>query len=395
MGVEVIVSKQGWTMEEGTFAGWLKQEGEQVAEGEPLFVIETDKATQEVEAIEAGILHIAPGAPEPNTTVTVGTLLGYILQEGEPPPPGAAPAAAEPEAATPATPPTPVPPSARQGHTPHGSSGTAAAEPAISPRARRIARELGVDIAALHGSGRTGRIVEADVRRAAAPGAVAGRPVPATRMRALIARRMAASTAATAPVTLTSEVDATELVALRQRAAPAPSYTVLLAKLTAFALGRHPELNAHWLGDRAVLFDQVDLGIAVDTEHGLTAPVLRDAAGRSLSELAEELQSLAEQARAGKLDPAQLEGATFTLTNLGNYGVDAFTPIINLPQCAILGIGRIVTKPAVHDGQVVAREHMALSLTFDHRAIDGGPAARFLGTIRELLEHPPVGELGL
>jgi pyruvate dehydrogenase E2 component (dihydrolipoamide acetyltransferase) len=219
---------------------------------------------------------------------------------------------------------------------------------------------------------------------------------PIAHIRRVIARRMAESARTTAAVTLTTEADATELVALRDklkasltpRGMTAPTYDDLMIKLTAVALGEHPLLNASWQGEETVVQADVHVGAAVDTEAGLLVPVIRNAPARSLGQIAVESAALAEKARMRKLGPDDLQGGTFTITNLGMYGVDAFTPIINLPQCAILGVGRIISKPAVHNDQVVPRKMMALSLTFDHRAVDGGPAARFLNTVREYVEQP-------
>jgi pyruvate dehydrogenase E2 component (dihydrolipoamide acetyltransferase) len=205
-------------------------------------------------------------------------------------------------------------------------------------------------------------------------------------------------------VTLTTEADASELVMLREgikatlstRGLAVPTYTDLMVKLTAVALGEHPMLNAHWEpseGDAGaeasiVIPNEVHIAVAVDTEAGLLVPVIRDVPAKSLQGIAEETRRLADKARARELGPDELGGGTFTITNLGTYGIDAFTPIINLPQCAILGVGRIIGKPAVWQGQVVPRQMMALSLTFDHRVVDGGPAARFLNTVREFVEQP-------
>ncbi len=227
--------------------------------------------------------------------------------------------------------------------------------------------------------------------------------IPVTQMRRIIAQRMAESTHTAAAVTLTTEADATELVILREqikatlsaRELVVPTYTDLLVKLTAVALKEHPMLNAYWkpanssgAQDEIVIPTQVHIAVAVDTKAGLLVPVIHDVPAKSIQAIAEEVRKLAEKARARQLGPDELQGATFTITNLGTYGIDAFTPIINLPQCAILGIGRIIEKPAVVSGRIVPRKMMALSLTFDHRVVDGVPAARFLDTVREYVEQP-------
>jgi len=267
---------------------------------------------------------------------------------------------------------------------------TARGGPVASPRARRVAAELRVDWTRLRGTGWTRRIVERDVRAAG----VADRP---SQVRRLIAERMSASAGETAPVTLTTDADATELLrlraALQASGARAPSYTDCFVKLAAGALAEHPALNTSLEGGRIVRHPAVHVGVAVDTPRGLLACVLRDAATKPLRTLAEESAALIAAARAGTVSPDDLRGGTFTVSNLGAFDVDAFTPIINLPECAILGVGRIVARAVVVDeatGRIAARKMVALSLTFDHRVVDGAPAARFLQRIRQLVERPAL-----
>jgi pyruvate dehydrogenase E2 component (dihydrolipoamide acetyltransferase) len=264
--------------------------------------------------------------------------------------------------------------------------------PAISPRAKRLAVLLGIDWTRLRGSGITGRIREKDVRQAAAPAGQTGDAVTVTTLRQTIAERMLASARATAAVTLTSEVDATNLVNLRGQfkaaGEEAPSYTDFLVKLSASALAQHPLLNASWTGDRISLSGGIHVGVAVDTEAGLLVPVLGDVAGMTLRQIAAKSRDLAARARQRQLRAEEMQGGTFTITNLGAFGIDAFTPIINYPQCAILGVGRIGPRPAAVNGQVVVRERVVLSLTFDHRIVDGAPAARFLQALARLVENP-------
>ena len=220
-----------------------------------------------------------------------------------------------------------------------------------------------------------------------------------TSMRRLIAERMSSSAHTTAPVTLTSEVDATELVRWREQlkeqqkasATPVPSYTDILSRLAVEALLAYPELNTRLEGEEIVTFDSIHIGLAVDTERGLIAPVIREAQSKSLREIAIEAADLSERARAGRLGPDEASGSTFTVTNLGMYDIDAFTPIINPIECAILGMGRIVPKQMVLDWKterVALRHMMVLSLTFDHRLVDGGPAARFLQRVKRYVEEP-------
>jgi pyruvate dehydrogenase E2 component (dihydrolipoamide acetyltransferase) len=261
-----------------------------------------------------------------------------------------------------------------------------------------VARELGVDWSGLTGSGRSGRIRERDVRAAAIHGAPppAGHIMPVSPTRRTIAQHMIESVRATAPVTLTTTADASNLVNLREQFKAArqtdedviPTYTDFVVKLVAVALGRHPILGARWQEDHLALPEQVHIGIAVDTDVGLVVPVVRDVPALTLRQLAARTRELAEKARSRRLSAGELRGGTFTVTNLGAFGVDAFTPIINVPECAILGLGRIHRCPAVVGDRVVPREQVTLSLTFDHRVVDGAPAARFLQTVRGLIETP-------
>lgn len=448
MAIEIVMPQLGWTMEEGVFGEWLKQEGDQVEPGDLLFVVETDKATQEVEAFDRGILHIPSHAPQPGTTVPVGAVLAYLLQPGE------AWSSQDQDTSLPAQRAAAGAGIQAAGAARHDSRAVGRHTPAISPRARRVAAELNVDWRQLKGSGSTGRIVERDVRAAAeevmqrasiratpvarrmaeyegidldelgglSPGsrvqrrdvaaAIAARNevnidaqddggwdvLPVTPIRQTIARRMLESVQTTAAVTLHTEADATDLVDLRRQIKRAfdahgrrvPTYTDLLIKLTATALQIHPALNASWQDGQILRYRDVHMGFAVDTEAGLLAPVLRNAQRKGVQQIAAEAAELAERARTGQLSAAEMAGGTFTLTNLGMAGIDHFTPLLNLPQAAILGVGRIVLKPAVHDGEVVPRQCMALSLTFDHRVVDGGPAARFFNQIREFVEQPYV-----
>jgi pyruvate dehydrogenase E2 component (dihydrolipoamide acetyltransferase) len=279
-------------------------------------------------------------------------------------------------------------------------------EARVSPVARRVAQELGVDLAQLAAQMPGKRIERADVEAAvkqAAPVAgvpaaptLATRSVPITPVRRMTAERMASSAHTTAPVTLTTEVDATELVRLRNQlkgdgAQVVPSYTDLLGKLVAQALMEHPQVNARFEGESIVQSATVNMGIAVDTERGLLVPVVRDAQAKSLRQIAQESATLIERAKSGRISQDELHGGTFTITNLGMFEIDAFTPIINLPECAILGVGRIVPKQVVVDVEaerVAIRHMLALSLTFDHRLVDGAPAARFLQRVKQYIEKP-------
>ena len=453
MAFEVVLPRLGWDMEVGSLEKWVKQDGDSVNTGDILFTAEGDKAVQEVEALESGILRIPPDSPEPGEEIKVGTVLGYILKPGESLPAKAVPSGAStPQAAAAsATPSAPSPPSATA--QPAGLDRKPPVKLAISPRARRIAKELGVDWTALQGSGSSGRIVERDIRQAGGrkegevkinvspvaqslaesagidlyqlaaqkpgkrlmredveaaiaardkgvapspPVAAAGQKIPVTQTRRIIARRMVESGLTAAPLTLNTEADAGELVMLREqlkatlapRGKVVPTYNDLMIKLTGCALREYPFLNARWNENEIVLLEEINIGVAVDAESGLIVPVIRNVQAKSVQQIAVEARGLAERARLRQLEAHEIQGGTFTVTNLGMYNIDTFAPIINLPECAILGVGRIIKKPAVHNGEVVPRDMMALSLTFDHRIVDGGPAARFLNTLREYVEQP-------
>ena len=448
MAYEIVVPRLGLTMEEGRIVEWFKGSGETVGAGEPLFAVETDKVVLEVEAAVGGIVHPLPDLPD--EPMPIGTLIGYILAPGEALPE----TLAEDKAVTAAVQTAPVasPPEAAIGAKSEGdgrafsspaarrraqelgidwrtveradggpilvahveAAAQARAEPPrieVSPVARRLAENAGIDLAGLAAQKPGQKILRADIEaaiaamseaqvvekaEAPAPAMLPGEVMPITQIRRIIAERMAEGSQTTAPVTLTTEADATDLVAMREQFKAAlgsrdmvvPTYTDLIIKLTSIALLEHPLLNASWQKDGILVPDGVHIAMAVDVESGLVVPVIRDVPTKSIQQIAEESRSLAQKARSRQLGVDDLQGGTFTITNLGNYGIDAFSPIINLPQCAILGIGRIIDKPAVVDGQVVPRKMMALSLTFDHRVVDGGPAARFMNTVREYVEQP-------
>jgi pyruvate dehydrogenase E2 component (dihydrolipoamide acetyltransferase) len=409
MAIPVTIPRLGWNMEEGTFGGWLKQDGDTVRPGDRLFTLESEKAAEEIETLDAGILRIRTDGPKVGDVVAVGAVIGYLVERFEEELPG------EPSF-------TPLPErtesvEVRQPAMPR-HEGTERRN--ITPRARRAAAELGVDVGAIRGTGKGGRIRERDVRFFSpsppasggarsgvrgvngSPGTTAAIPraelrgerelIRLTPTRRTIAARMVESQRATAPVTLTTTVDATELVDLRKRLKhagdPVPSYTDLIVKLCAMALQKHPLLIGQWSDIGISLPNTIDIGIAVDTNDGLRVPVVRDVPALNLRELAKKSRDLIERARGGKLTIAEMQGGCFTVTNLGGYGIDAFTPIINYPECAVLGVGRIARRPAVVGDTIVPRDQVTLSLTFDHRIVDGGPAARFLQTLSQAIENP-------
>ena len=430
----------GWTMETGTVVEWLKQDGEPVAAGEAIFSVEADKGLTEVEALDDGILHIPADSPL-GIEVPVGTTLAYIAPAG-------ATLASVGNSSLPVSPLAPSPEQTQpQSDAPAAPRSGRNGRARSSPRARRRAQELHIDVAGLSGSGRSGRIIERDVVAAAAwppvPRPRAGpavrkladeagiglREVPATgpagrvtrsdvrlashrqasdgltapmgQVRRIVSQRMAEAARTVAPVTLTTEADATELVQVRARlkdelsgaAEPVPSITDLVVRLVALALLEHPDLNASLVDGAIRRHASVHVGIAVDTERGLLVPVVRDAHLKSIHAIAAESARLIDEARRGVSATEDLSGGTFTVTNLGMFEIDAFTPIVNLPESAILGIGRIVARPVVRDEEpetIVIRKMMVLSLTFDHRVVDGGPAARFLQRCKQSIERPFV-----
>jgi len=413
---EVKLPRLGQGMESGTIVRWLKAEGEEVAKGEPLYELDTDKVTQEVEAEASGVLI---KIVVPDGEVDVGTLIAVIgapdedvsaileaALSGNGGRAEAAPAARPaPEAvAVPgdgaATEPAPV------------SAVRASGERVkASPLARRIARERGVDLSAIAGTGPEGRVIAEDVERAAealvaavplAPLA-APAPVPAevevvelTSTRRTIARRL--TEAWQAPVfQLVVTADASELVATRERMVERlregdvkPTVSDLLTRLVASALVRHRAVNAHFVDGRILRFPQANVGLAVAAPTGLVVPVVRRADHLSVQEIAAARADLVTRAREGKLQLADLEDGTFTISNLGMYAIEQFVAVLNPPQVAILAVGSIEDRPKVVDGTLVVAPTMTMTLTCDHRAIDGSEGAEFLGTVEAFVEAPAL-----
>jgi pyruvate dehydrogenase E2 component (dihydrolipoamide acetyltransferase) len=364
MAIPITIPRLGWNMEHGTFLGWLKQDGDPIRAGESLFRLESEKAAEDIECLDAGIVRIAPNGPKEGDTVPVGCMIGYLVQVGEELQIADCKLQMEEKSIAPAGELSPV-----RGRLPMGAI--------ASPRARRVASELGIDWTTLQGTGRSGRICEKDVR------AAIGKIVPLTAIRRAGVERLVKSVQTTVPVTLTTTADLTDLVSRRKQMTGAivPGLTDCFVLVTARALEQHPLLAGRWAGDHIVLPSAIHLGIAVDTDAGLLVPVIHDAATLTLLEIAERSRDLIDRARAGKLATKELQGGVFTISNLGMFAIDAFTPIINHPECAILGIGRARRVPVFVNDQVVARDMVTLSLTFDHRIVDGAPAAKFLQTL--------------
>jgi pyruvate dehydrogenase E2 component (dihydrolipoamide acetyltransferase) len=391
MLTEVRMPKLGMAMKKGAVTKWLKAEGDTVQEGADLFELASEKITAVVPAPASGVLgRVVAGL---GTELPVGALLALIGEPGDAFPPAeelaGAPAA---EGAATAAAAAPAPAAAPAGAAATGGEGAPA-----SPAARRRARELGVDIARVPPGAPGKRVMVEDVEAFAAAAETAPQPqgqvVPFAGIRKVVAERLTESLRTMAQVTIAREVDAGGLVARRAALAAGfeaatgirLTYTDLLVKDTAELLADHPLLNATLTEQGIVCPPAVHMGVAVALDDGLIVPVIRDAGGRSLAELARDRVDLAARAQAGTLTMDEVEGGTFTISNLGSFGADAFTPIVNPPQCAILGVGRIVDKPVAVDGLVQVRPTMWLSLTFDHRIVDGAPAARFLQQLGDRL----------
>ena len=446
MAQEIIIPRLGWSMEEGTFVAWLKSEGDFVKRGDALFELEGEKATQEIEAVDEGVLRIPLTGPKPGSVHKVGAIIGYLVGAND-----SIPALANPSQQTNIevvneADSVVASPSVRQlarkvgielstvkGTGPRGRIlqedvhqakvifSENAQEPVIShvskmssqqvasPRARRLASNLGIDWKLLIGSGAGGRIRECDVKAASTnlpsdiTSAGKAQRIPISKKRRLIAQRLVASRQLTVPVTLTTKADATNLVNLRNQfkstngTHPIPSFQDIITKLVAEVLKEHMFLAGRWDEDAIVLpaHHELDIGMAVDTEDGLLVPVIRNVAGLTLRDVAAQSKSLVQQAREGKITAAQMQGGVFTITNLGAFGIDSFTPVINYPEAAILGLGAIRKEPVfLDDGQVVAQLQLALSLTFDHRIVDGAPAARFLQALVSAISNPSAFLLG-
>ncbi|MHC1785237.1 MAG: 2-oxo acid dehydrogenase subunit E2 [Anaerolineaceae bacterium] len=449
MATEFFIPKLGQTVEEVQIAGWMADDGAKVEKGQVIIEVETDKAIFPVEANADGILHRGPYkdgdmVPVITTVAIIGTADDRFEVKGQV---EASPAPAESVVVQEAAPVEVqaagfgvaavvetagklfASPRARKAAgnkvdlskvTPTGGKGVRVVEqdvlaflshlPKMTPVAQKMAAETDVRLEDIQGTGPGGRVRKSDVEQALQAVASAQVPaaippdaegdvmecIPLSGVRGIIAERMAASVHTTARVTLVMEIDATELVAMRERIKTrvseewgfAPGYNDLLAKITAAALRRFPYMNARLTSQSIELMKPINIGMATDTERGLLVPVIRNVDQKSLRQFGQEYRGLIERARNRKSQPDDLTGGTFTITSLGAYGVDAFTPVINLPEAAILGVGRIAQKVVPVKGDAVIRSMVTLSLVFDHRLVDGAPAARFLGYIRELIEEP-------
>jgi len=398
---EVVMPQMGADMQEGTILRWLKREGDAVRRGEIIAEIETDKANVEIEAYESGVLRRIL-LPE-GTTVPVGQVIAVIAApeddisrcEAGPAPAVAATAEGpQPAVAVPKGPAAAEAPPAKAGRV-HAS-----------PAARRLAEELGVDLSRVQGTGPDGRILRRDIEEAAkapiaeaAPLAAAPPAAPVvapamSRMRQAIARRMTQSKREAPHYYLTMDIDMTEAERLRRQLNETAegeahiSVNDVIVKAVARALRRHPIFNSWFVDGQVQRQEALNIGVAVALEEGLIAPAILDCGQKSLADIARASRDLAERARSGVLKAEEYTGATFTVSNLGMYGVEALIAIIPPPQTAILGVGAVREAPAVQDGEIVVRERMKVALSADHRVTDGALGARFLADLRNLLENP-------
>ena len=435
MATKVIMPKLSPTMEEGQLSRWLKKEGDKVSMGEPLAEIDTDKATMEMQALANGVLrkiliNEGQSAPLGQTIAVIGEPdedIASLLAEA----PAAQPAKQEqpkqeqPKQEQPA--PAPPPPQAKAaaagsaqpaGAVANGRQPQAAPSDSgrmiVSPLAARMAAEAGIDLRSLQGSGPGGRIIKRDIEaaisqpkaaaqpaypRAVEPGqfpqvaASAYRDEPASEIRKVIAKRLVTSLGPVPHFFLTTEIEMDRAAEMRKGInALDPDLKIsindIIIKVTAAALMQHPEINASFQGTFLRYYEHADIGVAVAIEDGLITPVIRSADQKSLSEIAAEVRELAERARSRRLKPEEYTGASFSISNLGMFGIDEFTAVINPPEGAILAVGAMSPKPVVRDNEIVIRQMMRVTMSCDHRVIDGATGAKFLQTFKKILENP-------
>ncbi|HET8781438.1 MAG TPA: pyruvate dehydrogenase complex dihydrolipoamide acetyltransferase [Pyrinomonadaceae bacterium] len=414
MASKVIMPKLSPTMEEGQIARWLKKEGDKVSMGEPLAEIDTDKATMEMQALANGVLRkilINEGESAP-----LGQLIAVIGEPNEDiesvlseaPAKAAAPepkqTEPEPKAAEEPAPPPPPPPTSTPAPQPAAATnGRESGRLIASPLAARMAADSGLDLRSIQGSGPNGRIIKRDIEAAltkpkaaaaVAVGTASGyRDEPATQIRQTIAKRLVTSIGPVPHFFLTVDIDMDRAADMRESIkALDPDLKIsvndIIIKSAAAALMQHPQVNASFQEKFIRYYEHADIGVAVAIEDGLITPVVRGADQKSLSQIAGEVRELAERARSKKLKPEEYTGATFSISNLGMFGIDEFTAVINPPEGAILAIGAMTPKPVVRDSQVVVKQMMRVTMSCDHRVIDGATGAKFLQTFKKILENP-------
>jgi pyruvate dehydrogenase E2 component (dihydrolipoamide acetyltransferase) len=441
MATQVIMPKLSPTMEEGQLSRWLKKEGDKVSMGEPLAEIDTDKATMEMQALANGVLRkiiIKEGesAPLGQLIAVIGepdedisAMLQGVATSEKPaqpePKPQDVPAAATPTAApSPATQTAPEPgkssaPAAGGNGASPAPTATSSERLIVSPLAARMAAEAGVDLRSLTGSGPGGRIVKRDIEAAMSKGqapAIAAAPAtgavvkfparqtgtteaspyvdePISEMRRIIAKRLVTSLGPIPHFFLTTEIEMDRAAEMRRNINELDpelklSINDIIIKVAAAALVAHPQVNASFQDKTVRYYERADIGVAVAIEDGLITPVVRSADQKSLSQISQEVRDLAERARKRKLRPEEYTGASFSISNLGMFGIDEFTAVINPPEGAILAVGAITAKPVVRDGEIVVRQIMRVTMSCDHRVIDGATGAKFLQTFKKILENP-------
>jgi pyruvate dehydrogenase E2 component (dihydrolipoamide acetyltransferase) len=426
MATEVIIPKVDMVMETGTFVEWLKKEGEHVSKGDPLFVITTDKAAIDVESPADGVL--AGCTAKADEVIPVTQVIAYILAPGESLPTRALSQSVDSLSMPSVTPavvaPEPITTVVKTGEL---------SKARITPVARRLAKEMGLDLKQISGRGPRGRIHKADIMAfqnhqpsVQLPGASSINPsstnstspvgslgaqrsapiplpdarrkqvLPISGPRKIIAERMVYSAVTTPHINLSLRLDMTEVIRLRDRvlephlgqSGQRVSITAILARVVATVLPRHPYLNASLSDGNIILWEDIHLGIATSVEENLIVPVIREAQNLSLGQIVTTLADLSERARTRRLLPAEMMGSTFTISNLGMYGIESFNAIINPPEAAILAVGKVVDTPVAHDGQIILRPMMELTACADHRIADGAAVARFLADLKTTLENP-------
>jgi pyruvate dehydrogenase E2 component (dihydrolipoamide acetyltransferase) len=381
---ELIMPALGMAQETGKVLRWLRVEGQEVRQGEPVLEVETDKANVEIEAPASGVL--AKVLAREGDEVPVGQVIGWILLPGEQPSELAEPVAPSraAEAATVETQGV----QAAESAPPPPPAAAPSPRPRASPKARRLARELGVDLRSVRGSGPGGAVLAADLEALQA----GGQALEVPHVWKLMAERTLRAWTTVPHFFLQRDVRADRLVAWREALARRTqgelTYTDLLVKLVASALRAHPEVNARWEDGRIRRLPEVNVGVAVATEEGLVVPVIHNAERLSVEQIARRRAEVVERARAGRLRPEDVEGGTFTISNLGMHGVDRFFAIVNAPQAAILSVGRVSERVVAEDGRPVVRACLTLGLSCDHRVLDGARAARFLDTLAGFVEEP-------
>ena len=416
MSSQVTLPRLGQGMESGTIVRWLKSEGDKVEKGDPLYELDTEKVTQEVEAEAGGVL--LKILAQEGEEIEVGKAIAVIGEQGEDVPAAASEPKAEAEEPTEVTEeepaeegePAPEREAERERSREEGPEGPSEPEQRVnggrvkaSPLARRIARERGIDLAQLSGTGPEGRIVAEDVERAQVAPAKAGATAPVAtemeavklnQMRKTIARRMTEAWQAPA-FQIAMSADMAASIRLREallerveEGGVRPTYSDILTKVVALALMRHRDMNAHFGGDEVLLFPNANIGIAVAIPHGLVVPVIQSCEAKTIQEIAVARADIVERTRGGKLKVEDLENGTFTISNLGMYGVERFTAVLNPPQAGILAVGAIEEQAIVEDGELEIQPRMDLTLTVDHRSVDGATASEFLRTVKSFLEEP-------